>query len=158
NFWASTHGQALLDSFNGGANSTALVAWLAASFPNLYGANAGVNNLTGKTNVQVAALFESFYAEARPKPDAQALTLALNIYATTQSLGGTGGAAYGFSVTSTGLGASLVSLGTNGAAFDAPNNVAVTAYYLLKEANAHAVNGVLYSGNSALLQQFLNVV
>jgi hypothetical protein len=33
----------------------------------------------------------------------------------------------------------------------------VTAYYLLTEANKHAVNGVLYSGNSTLLQEFLNV-
>ena len=38
------------------------------------------------------------------------------------------------------------------------NNAAVTAYDLLKAANAHAVNGVLYSGNSVLLQEFLNVV
>jgi hypothetical protein len=158
NFWASTHGQALIASFNGGSNSTALANWLATSFPNLYGANAGANNLTGKTNAQVAALFLTFYAEARPKPDAQALTLALNIYATTSSLGGSTGAAYGFSVISTGLGASFVSLGGNGAAFDAPNNVAVTAYYLVFAANNHAVHGVLYSGNSALLQEFLNAV
>jgi hypothetical protein len=157
NFWAGTHGQSLIDSFNGGATSTALATWLAASFPNLYGANAGSNNLTGKTNAQVAALFETFYAEARPKPDAQALTLALDIYTTTNSLGGTAGALFGFQITSTGLGASFVSLGTNGAAFDAPNNVAVTAYFLMTEANKHAVNGVLYSGNSTLLQEFLNV-
>jgi hypothetical protein len=158
NFWGGTHGQALLGSFNGGPTSTALSTWLATSFPNLYGTGDGRNNLTGMTNAQVAALFETFYAEARPKPDAQALTLALNIYATTLSLGGNAGAAYGFSVTNTGLGASFVSLGSNGAAFDAPNNVAVTAYDLLKEANAHTVNGVLYSGDGPLLQQFLNVV
>jgi hypothetical protein len=87
NFWAGTHGQSLIDSFNGGATSTALATWLAASFPNLYGASAGSNNLTGKTNAQVAALFETFYAEARPKPDAQVLASALNIYVTTSSLG-----------------------------------------------------------------------
>jgi hypothetical protein len=158
NFWATTHGQSLIASFNGGSTSTALATWLATSFPNLYGANAGSNNLTGKTNAQVAALFLTFYAEARPKPDAQVLALALDIYTTTSSLGGTAGAAIGFQITSTGLGASFVSLGTNGAAFDAPNNVAVTAYYLLTEANKHAVNGVLYSGNSTLLQEFLTVV
>jgi probable HAF family extracellular repeat protein len=158
NFWAGTHGQALIESFNSGSSSTALSNWLATSFPNLYGTNAGANNLTGKTNAQIAALFLTFYAESRPKPDAQALTLALNIYATTTSLGGTAGTAYGFSVTSTGLGASFVSLGANGAVFGAPNNVAVTAYYLLLAANNNAVNGVLYSGNSALLQEFLNVV
>jgi hypothetical protein len=158
NFWAGPRGQTLLNSFNGGPSSTALSAWLASSFPNLYGAGAGANNLTGRTNGQVAALFETFSTESRPKPDAQALTLALDMYATTLSLGGTAGMAYGFSVTSTGLGASFVLLGSNGAAFDAADNQGVTAYYLLKAANAHAVNGVLYSGNSLLLQEFLNVV
>ena len=103
-------------------------------------------------------MFLTFFAEPHPAPDAQALTLALDIYATTLSLGGTAGTAYGFAVWSTGLGASLVQIGANGAAFDAPDNVAVTAYYLLTEANKHAFNGVLYSGNSALLQEFLNVV
>jgi hypothetical protein len=34
----------------------------------------------------------------------------------------------------------------------------VTACYLLTEANKHAVNGVLYNGNSSLLQEFLDVV
>jgi hypothetical protein len=92
NFWAGKHGQALIDSFNGGPSSTALATWLATSFPNL-------------------------------------------IYATTLSLGGTAGAADGFSVTNNGLGASFVYLGTNGAAFDAPNKVAVTAYFLMMEAN-----------------------
>jgi uncharacterized repeat protein (TIGR01451 family) len=158
NFWAGTRGQALIDSFNGGPSSTALATWLATSFPNLYGASAGANNVTGMTNAQVAALFLTFYAEARPKPDAQALTLALDIYATTLSLGGTAGTAYGFSVTSTGLGASFVLVGANGAAFDVADNQGIVAYDLLRAANAHAVNGVLYSGNSALLQEFLNVV
>jgi hypothetical protein len=157
NFWASGHGQALIDSFNGGSTSTALATWLATSFPNLYGASGGSNNLTGKTNADVAALFLKFYAESRPKPDAQALTLALDVYATTSSLGGTAGMAY-FNVTATGLGATYFNIGTNGAAFDAPNNVAILVYDMLVEANKHAVGGVLYSGNSALLQEFLNVV
>ena len=37
-FWHKKHGQALINSFNGGAKSTALSSWLATSFPNLYGA------------------------------------------------------------------------------------------------------------------------
>lgn len=157
NFWNGTRGQALITSFNGGASSTALSSWLAG-FSNLWGATAGANNLTGKTNAQVAAFFQTLYAAASPKADAQALALALNIYATTLSLGGTAGTAYGFSVTATGLGASLVLLGSNGPAFDSPNNVGVTAYQLLKATNAHAVTGVLYNGDSVLLQEFLNVV
>src|SRR5262249_2593579 len=63
-FWNNVNGQALINSFNGGPTSTALATWLATMFPNLYGANAGSNNLlnyqnSGKvaTNAQVAAYF-----------------------------------------------------------------------------------------------------
>src|SRR5262249_52482685 len=63
-FWQSTNGQALIKGFNGGATSTGLSTWLAATFPRLYGSAAGGHNLlnyqgTGKaaTNAQVAALY-----------------------------------------------------------------------------------------------------
>src|SRR5262249_12995740 len=46
-FWDNSNGQALIKSFNGGSTATTLSAWLAATFPNLYGASAGANNLTG---------------------------------------------------------------------------------------------------------------
>src|SRR5207237_2398188 len=36
-FWHSKNGQALIDSFNGGANSTALSSWLATNFSHVYG-------------------------------------------------------------------------------------------------------------------------
>ena len=49
-YWNNKHGQALIDAFNGGSSSTALATWLATSFPHLYGAGAGVNNLTGESN------------------------------------------------------------------------------------------------------------
>jgi hypothetical protein len=50
-------------------NSTLLTTWLATMFPNLYGVNAGSNNLlnyhnTGKaaTNAQVAAYFQALFS------------------------------------------------------------------------------------------------
>jgi hypothetical protein len=110
-FWHNKNGQTLIDSFNGGDNSTALADWLATTFPNLYGANAGVNNLTGKTNDQVAAFSESLFHESGMKLDAQVLATALNVYATTQSLGGTAAAAYGFTVDAYGLGADWQNIG-----------------------------------------------
>ena len=45
---------------NGGSGATNLATWLATNFPYLYGASAGTNNLTGKTNKDVAALFIKF--------------------------------------------------------------------------------------------------
>ena len=36
-FWQNNNGQALIESLNGGANSTRLAEWLAATFGNMYG-------------------------------------------------------------------------------------------------------------------------
>src|SRR5206468_4606235 len=56
-FWNNKNGQALILALNGGGNSHELGDWLAASFSNLYGASSG-NNLAGKSNDSIAALFQ----------------------------------------------------------------------------------------------------
>ena len=62
-FWHKKNGQALINGFNGGSNATALSSWLAANFSNLYGGgNGSGNNLTGFTNAQVAAFYQSQFA------------------------------------------------------------------------------------------------
>jgi hypothetical protein len=78
------------------------------------------------------------------------LTTALNVYATTLSLGGTVGQAYGFLVTATGLGARSYSVGSSGAAFGVPDNSILNVYQILKDANALAVGGILYNGDQTL--------
>jgi len=152
-FWNGPNGQALIDSFNGGPSSTALANWLAASFPNLYGASAGSDNLTGQTNAQVAAFYQRLFGLSAPKLDAQVLATALNVYATTSSLGGTAGVACGFVVTAAGLGGSASNVGACGSAFGVPNNATLTVLTLLEEANAQAVLGVLYNGKTTLRNQ-----
>jgi len=149
-FWHNSSGQALINSFNGGSSATALSAWLAASFPNLYGAGAGGNNLSGQTNAQVAAFFESQFALPSPTVEAQVLATALDVYATTLSLGGTAGQAYGFTVTATGLGADSYNVGSDGAAFGVANKTTLNVYELLKAVDRQAVNGVLYNGDKTL--------
>ncbi len=140
-FWHNKHGQALIDSFNGGPNSTALANWLATTFPNLYG------NLAGDTNAQVAAYFQTLFSHhCGPKAQAQTLAVALNVYATTLSLGGTVGAAYGFTVSAAGLGAYSFNVGRDGAAFGVPNHTTLNVYQLLLAVNNKAVKGVLYKG------------
>jgi predicted outer membrane repeat protein len=152
-FWQNTNGQALIASFNGGSTSTMLSAWLASTFPNLYGTSAGGNNLTGKSNAQVAAFYLTLFAQSGPKVDAEVLAAALNVYATTQSLGGNAGVAYGFAVTANGLGASSVNVGADGAAFSVANNTTRNVYQLLLAVNRRAANGVLYNGDATLRQQ-----
>jgi hypothetical protein len=132
-FWQNKNGQVLINSFNGGPSTTALGNGLAASFPNLYGASAGANCLAGKTNALVAAYFQTLFRLGGPK--AQVLAVALNVYATTSSLAGTAGAAYGFAVRATGLGARSYSVGQDGAAFGVANNTTQDVYALLVAVN-----------------------
>ena len=87
--------------------------------------------------------------------DAATLTLgtALNIYATTSSLGGSAAGAYGFTVSATGLGARSFSVGKDGAAFGVANNTTLNVYELLLAVNKTAVKGVLYNGDATLQAQ-----
>jgi hypothetical protein len=149
-FWHDDRGQDLISSFNGGGNHTDLSAWLATQFANLYGANAGSHNLTGQTNAQVAAFFESLWTEHHDNPDVQVLATALNIYATTASLGGAQGQASGCRVTAEGLGASDSNVRSAGAAFGVADGTTLEVYQLVQWANDRAVGGVLYGGDAHL--------
>jgi hypothetical protein len=149
-FWHSGRGQALLASFNGAASETALSSWLATNFTNLYGTSAGSHNLTGQTNAQVATFFQGLFAQGHDNPDAQVLATALNVYATTTSLGGAQGLTYGFGVTAQGLGASSFNVHQDGAAFGVVNGTTLNVFQLLKAVNRRAVNGLLYNGDAHL--------
>jgi hypothetical protein len=152
-FWHNGNGQALIKSFNGGSNATAMATWLALTFPNLYGSGAGSNNLFGKKNSDVAAFYLGLFSEHSPKVDAEVLAAALNVYATTQSLSGTTAQAYGFAVSDTGLGARSYNVGADGAAFGVSNRAVLNVYQLLKAVNKYAVNGVLYNSGAELRRE-----
>src|SRR5579859_5628539 len=140
-FWHNQNGQALIDSLNGGPNSTALGTWLATNFPNLFGGSCA--NLAGKTNAQVAAAFlVDFNLHGSAKQDtAQFFAVALASYSTSTSLaGGNQAAAYGFTTSSAGSGAATFNVGTNGAAFGVPNDTTLTLMQLLQDANSLASN------------------
>jgi hypothetical protein len=79
-WWNGSNGQALIKALNGAQTAKNLGNWLASKYNNLFGADAGsANNLAGKTNAQVAAYFQSLYANAARKPEAEALALALAV-------------------------------------------------------------------------------
>jgi len=149
-FWHGKSGQALLLSFNGGANHTELASWLASYFSNLYGANAGAHDLTGKTNAAVAALYKSLWQSNADGPDVQVLATALNVYATTSSLGGSQGSHYKLQVSATGHGARLFGVGNYGSTVGVANNTKLNVFEMLRAVNNQAVNGVLYNGNTQL--------
>jgi hypothetical protein len=147
-FWKNASGQALIQSFGNTATGLTLGQWLATTFSNLYG--AGANDLTGASNAQVAAYFQTLFSLGGTQVQAQTLALALNVYATTSSLGGSAGVSYGFTVSATGLGARFYNLGKDGAAFGVANNTTLNVYQLLRAVNKKAVNGLLYDGDATL--------
>lgn len=149
-YWHNPNGQSLINSLNGGSTAANLGNRLAEMFPRLYGAAAGANNLAGKTNAQVAAFYRTLFNRSGQKLDAQALAVAFAVYVTNTSLAGNVAVGYGFEVSRFGTGASTYSVGSNGAAFGVPNNTRLTVLQILQAADARAVNGVLYDGDTSL--------
>jgi hypothetical protein len=147
-WWNGSSGQSLIKALNGGQSAKNLGNWLATDFNNLFGANAGsANNLSGKTNGQVATYYQSLYANSAKKPEADALALALNVYVTNSTLAGNTAASYGFTVSSSGLGIATANVGTSGAAFGLNNNTVMTIAELLSRANTSARKGTLWDAN-----------
>ncbi|MCA9121123.1 MAG: DUF11 domain-containing protein [Planctomycetaceae bacterium] len=145
-FWQNKNGQALITGLNGGANSTSLGNWLATSFPNMYGAGAGVNNLTGKTNSQIAAYYVTLFKQKGQKLDAQVMGLAFATYVTNNSLAGNNATAYGFLVSTSGTGAAVYNVGSSGAAFDVPDGTVLTVMQILTATNDKSIAGRIYDG------------
>ncbi len=157
-FWNNKNGQALIKSFNGDATSTQLGNWLAATLPHIFGANACSNDLAGKSNAAIAALFQSDFLLKGVKLDAQVLATALSVYATNATLDNTGVASnYGFIVSGNGLGTATVNVGSIGAAFGVANNSVLTVLNLLKATDAQAIGGLLYNGDDTLRKEANNV-
>jgi hypothetical protein len=157
-FWNNKNGQALINALNGGSTSTQLGNWLAATLPNTFGIHAGGNNLTGKSNAAVAALFQQDFLQKGVKLDAQVLATALSVYATNVTLDPTKVAAsYGFTVSGDGAGTATANVGSNGDAFGVANNTVLTLMDLLLATDAQAVNGLLYNGNATKRNEANNV-
>jgi 5-hydroxyisourate hydrolase-like protein (transthyretin family) len=137
-FWHNRNGQALINSFNGGASSTALGNWLASNFNCLFG------SLKGAPNSAVASQFLTYFSISGQKTYAQIMAAALASYATDSTLaGGNMAASYGFHVSSTGTGTGtkVYNVGSDGAAIGLSGSYTVGA--LLNKANASCMNGVI---------------
>jgi hypothetical protein len=151
-WWHNKRGQALIQAFNGGPKSTALASWLAINFANLYGAAARGHSLVHAngcyfTNTEVAAFYQSLFAEKGPKLDAELLATALNIYASTRSLGGSEGAKYSFRVTDAGLGACDIDVRCLGSLLGVSNCTRLNVYQLLQAVNRRAPGGTPCPGD-----------
>jgi hypothetical protein len=126
-----------------------LANWLAATLPNMFGANFS-NDLAGKSNAYIAALFQSDFVVKGVKLDEQVLATALAVYATSATLDPTQVAAsYGFVVSGDGVGAATWNIGPSGDAFGVANNTTMTVMDLLLATDDQAVLGLLYNGKTA---------
>ena len=124
----------------------------------MFGASSGSNNLAGKNNAYVASFFQSQFVVHGQKLDAQVLATALAVYVTDATLDSTGvGTQYGFTVGGNGVATATFNVGSNGAAFGVANNTTMTVMDLLLAADAQAVNGVLYNGDTAKRNKANNV-
>ncbi|HEX8916832.1 MAG TPA: hypothetical protein VF796_31065, partial [Humisphaera sp.] len=151
-WWASAGAQ-LIKGFNGSAGSTALGNWIADVMPNLFGAAAGAANLRGRTNAEVAAYYLSLWARQGESVATQVLATALNVYATTDLLGGAQGARFGFATSATGLGARSYNVGKYGAAVGMPKNATPNVYQMLRGVDLLSRNGAFYGGDRSLQKQ-----
>lgn len=113
----------------------------------MYGSSAGSNNLTGKTNAQVASFYKTLASSTSKKLDAETLALALDVYVTNSNLAGNVATSYGFGVSTGGLSIATVNVGTDGAAFGVKDNSTLIVMDLLYLTNIRAHNGVLWDAN-----------
>ena len=143
-FWSSTNGQNLIKALNGGSTAKNLGNWLASNFNNIYGVNSGTNDLTGKTNSQVASYYQSLFSSSSKKLEAQTMALALAVYVTDSDLAGTTATSYGFAVSTTGLGSATVNVSDSGAAFGLDDYTIITIMELLQRTNLRTKLGVLW--------------
>jgi hypothetical protein len=157
-FWNNKNGQALIKSLNGGSTSTQLGNWLATTFPNMFGANAGSSDLAGESNAYVAAFFQADFVVHGTKLDAEVLATALAVYVTDGTLDYPNvGSQYGFVVGGNGVATATFNVGTNGAAFGVADGTVMTVMDILLAADDQAVNGVLYGGDATKRTKANNV-
>ncbi len=135
-FWQNKHGQALIAQ-----GGSALAAWLSANFGNVFG-NAFADGY-GDDGFEVASFYKnelfkrkSTKSAGPAKVDAQFMATALATFFTSSNLAGTVADSYGFNVSQTGIGTSVVNVGNSGAAFGVANGTSMTIMQLLLATNS----------------------
>src|SRR5579871_1056084 len=150
-FWESLRGQQLIRRFGLTSSGQTLGQWLASTFPNLYENMSGGPNLNPFTNAQISYYYQNLFVTSQGTGlDVEILDTALDVFASTLSLGGTIGQSYGFTVNSNGLGAYSWNIGSSGAAFGTPNNTVLDVFQILLAANNNAVSGEPWGSNTLL--------
>ncbi len=158
-YWSSCSGQSLIQSFGGWSGSTCLSSWLAQNYSNLYGSNAGCNNLWGMSNSSIASYCLSLECQYGAESlECTTLSAAIDEYASTWGLGGSTACNWGFNCNSS-VGSQWVNTSGSCSAFGTSSwNPWATVGSLLSFENSKASCGSLYFGNTGNHQLACNVV
>jgi hypothetical protein len=147
-WWASASGQALLKSLNGGSSAKNLGNWLGANYGNLFGLSAGLqNNLSGKTNAQVATYLQSLASNAVRQVETEFLALALSDYVSDSRLAGNVANRYGFAISSGGLGIATANIATFGTSLGTADNAVLTISEILSRIASRSHRGLVWDAD-----------
>lgn len=132
-FWQNIRGQDLISQ-----GGTQLAGWLTTNFENVFG-----ESLDGSSGSEVAQFYREqlFRQKGKKSPraakvDAQFMSTALSTYFTNRNLAGEVATSFGFTVTDTGIGTTIVNVGSNGAAFGVADGTDLTILQLLLATDA----------------------
>jgi hypothetical protein len=151
-FWQNRNGQTLIQSLNDGPDATQLSHWLARTLPNMFG------HLRHLTNAEVGHYYQSLFGVRGQKLEAQVMATALSVYVTDVSSAGRVGEAYGFLVSTNGLGTRTYNVGTRGAAFCVNDDSELTVLDLLRATDTMTKNGDLYHSDDIFLMKALRTM
>ena len=164
-FWQNKNGQKLLMSLNGGASSTQLGNWLAATFPNLYGSLADMSNegvaLYYRDMFKTSSKAKKKGVTGPAKLNCQIMGAAFATYVTSLTLTGDGIAAdYGFLVTDYGLGNATydVSIAYEAFGLEEGESTVMTIMNILLATDNVSANGEAYYDMDTLLKTLANEV
>ncbi len=148
-YWHNKNGQALIEKLD---EDGALTAWLLDNFGNIFDQD-DFDEHGGSVGDFYRDEFFKKKLKGTPKVDAQFMAVAFAVFATSSNLSNGGAADFGFNVTDSGIGTTVVNVGSSGAAFDVDDNTDMTILALLRASDELTVAGadLIYDdGNNVL--------
>ena len=135
-FWQNKQGQQLITQ-----GGTDLAVWLTDNFGNVFGDT--LSDGIGDDGAEVAAFYKnelfkqkSKHSAGPAKVDAQFMATALATFFSSSNLAGNVATNFGFNVTATGIGTSVVNIGNSGAAFGVADGTNLTIMQILQATNS----------------------
>ncbi|MCH8044807.1 MAG: cadherin domain-containing protein [Planctomycetes bacterium] len=131
-YWHNKNGQALIEKLDEDGD---LTAWLLDNFGNIFDLG-DFDEYGGSVSEFYRMAFFKKKLKGTPKVDAQFMAVAFATFATSSNLSNGGAAEYGFNVTDSGIGTTVINVGEGGDAFGVANGTNMTIMALLLATNS----------------------